>query len=217
MVVVIHHQPWQCNMISSKYQKTIEIFTAIGEAFEDCLILVDMNRPGRLCIYVNSVFFKTTGYTREETIGKNLSFLQGPETSQETIIFMREAFEAKASFCVDLMNYRKDGERFLNRLVILPFRMYGLEFMIGFQNEVPTPLGFDVEGDGVLPVSSGEINHMINSPLVAILMNLEVERRMGNATGKALQACRDAFHQINVFCRHIDEPKRFVGYNPFRS
>lgn len=199
------------------YQKSIQIFTDIGEAFDDCLTLVDMNEPGRRCIYVNGAFCRTTGYTREEVVGENLKVLQGAESSQDAVRFMRKTFEARGSCCVDIMNYRKNGERFLNRLVMLPFRIHELDFMIGFQNEIPTPPEYALEGDGILPVCSGEINHMINSPLAAILLNLDLQRRMGNDTQTAIHACRDAFHQINVFCRHIDEPNRFIGYNPFRS
>jgi len=86
------------------------------------LTLSDIRRPGAPLVYVNSGFEKMTGYPREETVGRNCRFLQGPETSRDTISRMRAAIAHGDSLIVDILNYRKDGTTFWNRLSLTPVK-----------------------------------------------------------------------------------------------
>ena len=46
-------------------------------------------------VYISDEFFKHTGYTVEESLGKNCRFLQGPETDQNDIEHIRMALKVK--------------------------------------------------------------------------------------------------------------------------
>ncbi|NKI19354.1 PAS domain S-box protein [Spongiibacter sp. KMU-166] len=60
--------------------------------------------------WVNSAFTATTGYAIEEVLGRSPgNFLQGPETSQETISLMREHLRKGTPFNVEVQNYSRDG------------------------------------------------------------------------------------------------------------
>jgi hypothetical protein len=49
-------------------------------------------------------------YTREEVLGKNCRFLQGPNTSREAVATLRSAVAAQRNATVELLNYKKNGE-----------------------------------------------------------------------------------------------------------
>jgi PAS domain-containing protein len=80
----------------------------IGDHFKDCFAIVDMAGSSRHCTYVNSAFTRETGFSADETIGRNLAFLQGERSSRVAVDFMRHCFENSLAFCQDIVNYRKD-------------------------------------------------------------------------------------------------------------
>ena len=71
-------------------------------------------------IYVSEEFEVQTGYSPEEALGRNCRFLQGPDTDPKAVEAIRAALEARTTFMIDIVNYRKSGERFVNRLRIRP-------------------------------------------------------------------------------------------------
>ena len=71
-------------------------------------------------VYVNQAFLNVTGYTREEVIGRNCRFLQGPGTDRNTVRAIRESIAAFATIEIEILNYRKDGTSFPNHLRMAP-------------------------------------------------------------------------------------------------
>ncbi|MFP7673780.1 PAS domain-containing protein [Marivita sp. S0852] len=71
-------------------------------------------------VYVNDAFERTTGYQRSSVIGRNCRFLQGPDTDPDTVRQLRSAIEAREDISVDILNYRANGEPFINRLLMAP-------------------------------------------------------------------------------------------------
>ena len=74
-------------------------------------------------IFVSDEFETQTGYSPQEVLGRNCRFLQGPETDQNAIGAIRQALETESPITVDILNYKKDGTKFWNRLRIRP--LYG--------------------------------------------------------------------------------------------
>lgn len=74
----------------------------------------------RNTIYSNSAFTNITGYTRDEIVGTNCKFLQGPETSPDEVQRIRDALNEGRVFQGTLLNYKKDGAPFWNHLTITP-------------------------------------------------------------------------------------------------
>ncbi|MGR2738447.1 EAL domain-containing protein [Billgrantia sp. Q4P2] len=71
-------------------------------------------------VYASGAFCRITGYEPEEVLGKNCRFLQGDETDPESIRAIRQALMERTDVQVTLLNYRKDGTPFWNRLSISP-------------------------------------------------------------------------------------------------
>lgn len=61
-----------------------------------------------------------SGYAREEILGRNCRFLQGPETSRADVDRIRDAVKAVRPIQFDVRNHRKDGSAFWNRLLMAP-------------------------------------------------------------------------------------------------
>lgn len=71
-------------------------------------------------VYVNDAFERMTGYNRSAVIGRNCRFLQGDETDPGDVARLRDCVAANEEVAVDILNYRANGEPFMNRLVISP-------------------------------------------------------------------------------------------------
>lgn len=102
------------------------------------ITIADARLPDNPLIYANAGFERLTGYSASEVIGKNCRFLQGPGTDQATLERLREAIRERREVTVLLLNYRKDGSAFWNRLSITPVRDESGEVthFIGVQSDV---------------------------------------------------------------------------------
>ncbi len=118
----------------------IEDFSKLLEEDETemSVVFTDPHEPDNPMIYVSPEFEHQTGYTVEEAVGRNCRFLQGPETDADAVEAIRAGLRARTRFTIDILNYRKDGTPFVNRLRIRPiFDDAGeLLYFAGAQNPV---------------------------------------------------------------------------------
>jgi len=105
---------------------------AMSVVFSDPLL------PDNPMIYVSEEFEEQTGYSAAEAVGRNCRFLQGTDTNPHAVQAIREGLQARTVFSIDILNYRKDGTPFMNRLRIRPiFDEDGaLRFFVAAQNPV---------------------------------------------------------------------------------
>ena len=71
-------------------------------------------------VSINQAFCSITGYVLDEVAGKKSDFLHGPDTSPHTVASIEQALEGGREFSEQILNYRKNGERFWNSLSISP-------------------------------------------------------------------------------------------------
>ncbi len=110
---------------------------ALGAAGEG-IVIADARLPDMPLIFVNAAFEGVTGYTRAEALGRNCRFLQGPGSDPAALAAIRTALAERRGVVVELLNYRKDGTPFWNRLSITPvFDEAGeVTHFIGVQSDV---------------------------------------------------------------------------------
>nr|AML77670.1 putative LOV domain-containing protein [Selaginella willdenowii] len=92
--------------------------TRIQQSF----VLADPHLPDTPIVHASDFFLKLTGYSREEVMGRNCRFLQGPDTDQEAVEKMRTSIKREQPCTVRVLNYRKNKEPFWNYLHIAPVR-----------------------------------------------------------------------------------------------
>ncbi len=102
-------------------------------------VITDPTRADNPIIAVNAAFERLTGYGREESVGRNCRFLRGPDTEPDATAALRDAVAEARPTLVELLNYRRDGSRFRNAVMIAPlFDEDGAPLLfIGSQMEVP--------------------------------------------------------------------------------
>jgi PAS domain S-box-containing protein len=98
-----------------------------GGAFFDALarsgaplLVTDPRLPDNPLVYVNEAFTRLTGYKPEEVLGRNGRIFQTPNTDPLAIGKVPDAVANKQDVSVDLLNARKDGTPFWNRMHIAP-------------------------------------------------------------------------------------------------
>jgi PAS domain S-box-containing protein len=82
--------------------------------------ITDPRREDDPLVWVNPSFTRISGYSYEESVGRNCRFLQGPATDPEAIAQLRKALQSQQPVTTTLLNYRKDGTAFWNQLSITP-------------------------------------------------------------------------------------------------
>lgn len=145
---------------------------ACSDLFDTPFTIADMDASDHPAIHVNKLFETITGYASHEVIGRNFRFLQGELTARETVRHIRAAVDGGRAVHVDIINYKKDGTPFWNRMVILPLTDAGRRFCIGIQLDVSKRkediIGKEVSELSLPEASPHQIHHEIRTPLSVI-------------------------------------------------
>jgi PAS domain S-box-containing protein len=86
------------------------------------MVITDPRQADNPIVFANQAFQTLTGYGRQEIIGRNCRFLQGPNTDPAAVKSIRQAIERGEDMQIDILNYRKDGATFWNALYLSPVR-----------------------------------------------------------------------------------------------
>ncbi len=89
-------------------------------ATDICFTISDPRREDHPLVWVNPSFTRVTGYSYEESVGRNCRFLQGPATEAAAVDAVRRGLAERRPFTTTLLNYRKDGTAFWNQLAVSP-------------------------------------------------------------------------------------------------
>ncbi|SCX59757.1 PAS domain S-box-containing protein [Klenkia marina] len=122
------------------------------------ITISDPRRRGNPLLWVNRAFTETTGYAFADAVGRNCSFLQGPDTDQREVARIRAAIAAEESVTVTLLNHRADGTPFWNRLSIDP--VLDGEQLVGFvgvQTDVTAEIVAGAERDAARAASEAAL------------------------------------------------------------
>lgn len=115
-----------------------QILTQILDGSVNGITLSDPDQHDNPVVYANRSFELITGYSKEETVGRNCRFLHDQEKDQPELQAIRDAVKDAKPVEVTLKNFRKNGQIFYNRLSITPlFDNEGkLIYFLGVQYDV---------------------------------------------------------------------------------
>ncbi len=111
-------------------------FVAAVRATRMPMIITNPRLPDNPVVFANDAFCRLSGYRRDEIVGRNCRFLQGPQTDRDTVRRIRAAVDAVESIEIDIRNHRKSGETFWNRLLMAPVRDAAGELAYFFASQV---------------------------------------------------------------------------------
>uniref|UniRef100_A0A0A9B8Z1 Phot1 n=1 Tax=Arundo donax TaxID=35708 RepID=A0A0A9B8Z1_ARUDO len=115
-------------------RRGIDLATTL-ERIEKNFVITDPRLPDNPIIFASDSFLQLTEYSREEILGRNCRFLQGPETDRGTVKKIRDAIDSQTEVTVQLINYTKSGQKFWNLFHLQPMRDQkgDVQYFIGVQ------------------------------------------------------------------------------------
>ncbi len=111
-------------------------FAAAVRATRMPMAISNPRLPDNPIVFVNDAFCRLAGYPREEIVGRNCRFLQGADTDRDTVARIRAAVSNREPVRTDILNYRKSGQTFWNRLLMAPVRDAAGEVAYFFASQV---------------------------------------------------------------------------------
>jgi PAS domain S-box-containing protein len=140
----------------------IDPFTAAVRATRMPMIITDPRQPDNPIAFVNDAFCRLTGYAREEILGCNCRFLQGPDTDPADVSKIREAVAAPRPIELDIRNHKKDGTPFWNRLLLAPVHDAGGRLTYFFASQLDVTVERErlaaLEGQNAILAAEREAN-----------------------------------------------------------
>ncbi|XP_078438276.1 phototropin-2-like isoform X2 [Wolffia australiana] len=129
-----HSESWDRLEREKDIRQGIDLATTL-ERIEKNFVITDPRLPDNPIIFASDSFLELTEYTREEILGRNCRFLQGPETDYSAVARIREAIKEQREITVQLINYTKSGKKFWNLFHLQPMRDQKgeLQYFIGVQ------------------------------------------------------------------------------------
>lgn len=118
-------------------ERLAEAFAGFDDR-QHSITISDARRPDLPLVYVNIGFTAFSGYTREESVGRNCRFLQNGYGDQPGLDEIRTAIKSRSGCVTDLINYKRDGAVIHNRLSMHPvFDAVGeLVYYVGLQSNI---------------------------------------------------------------------------------
>ena len=165
---------------------------AASAFFERSDLAVSFADPGRAdepLIYVNPAFCRLVGHEAHECLGRNCRFLQGQGTDPRAVRRIRRAIDEGARSITSIVNYRKDGERFRNGLMVGPVRDAGGEprLLFAMQWDVDRTLELRRVGNGARSWTDEDVDVQLGRFAAVIERVSDVSERVaGDAPPMAL-------------------------------
>lgn len=111
------------------------------ERIQQNFVICDPTLPDCPIVFASDAFLELTEYKREEVLGRNCRFLQGPGTDPKTVSEIRDAVKSGIELTVRILNYTKTGKAFWNMFTLAPMLDSDgtTRFYVGVQVDVTAP------------------------------------------------------------------------------
>eukprot|EP00238_Polyblepharides_amylifera_P013084 CAMPEP_0196599018 /NCGR_PEP_ID=MMETSP1081-20130531/94634_1 /TAXON_ID=36882 /ORGANISM="Pyramimonas amylifera, Strain CCMP720" /LENGTH=664 /DNA_ID=CAMNT_0041924761 /DNA_START=617 /DNA_END=2611 /DNA_ORIENTATION=- len=119
------------------------------ERIQQNFVISDPSLPDCPIVFASDEFLTLTEYTREEILGRNCRFLQGPATDPRAVREIRTAVDAGCECTVRIVNYTKSGKPFWNMFTLAPVMdsTGKVRFFVGVQVNVNALTKTDFQQD----------------------------------------------------------------------
>ena len=187
-----------------------EISTVALAKMPLALVLTNPNLDDNPIVYANRAFEKITRYSSDAVIGRNCRFLQGDETDPAQVRQLAQAVREERDFSVDIVNYRSDGTKFLNRLMITP--LYdderNLQCFLGVQRDMSEGADFDRSQQGGeaarIDAALGEVQHRVKNHLAMVVGMIRMQAR-AKTSKEAFDALARRIESLQLLYQEMTE------------
>jgi PAS domain S-box-containing protein len=124
-----------------RYSKDLERLAMVAKHTTDSVVITDAEGK---TLWTNQAFTRLTGYSLEEVLNRKPGqLLQGKETSLQSIQLLRDAEKRFSDIEIELINYRKNGEKYWVRLKISAIvNAYGERRFIAIQTDITKQVNY---------------------------------------------------------------------------
>jgi len=124
-------------------------------------VLSDPRLPDNPIVFATPGFYKLTGYTMDQVLGRNCRFLQGSGTDPKSVDIVRKAIQSGSDCTVCILNYKADGTPFWNQFFVAALRDADncIVNYVGVQTEIEPDAGANALEDrvnAVMPLANKE-------------------------------------------------------------
>ncbi|MBP9854180.1 MAG: PAS domain-containing protein [Candidatus Omnitrophica bacterium] len=173
-------------------EEQIQIQTKAMESTTDSIFIIDAKKSYFPIIYANPAFYSLTGYTKNEVDGINYFLLYGSDADLRVVEEIKQTMLQGKSFHGEMLNFKKDGQKFWSSLRIAPVRNKkgNTTHYLGIQTDITLMKQRDLEIEeqreellhvtrvGKLAEFVSSLAHEISQPLTAILSYAQAAQRM---------------------------------------
>lgn len=214
-----------------RYSKDLERLAMVAKHTTDSVVITDAEGK---TLWVNQAFTKLTGYTLEEVLNKKPGhLLQGTETSSQAVQLLRDSEKNFTDLEVDLINYRKNGEKYWVRLKISAIvNAYGERRFIAIQTDITSQMNyikmieenqedmdalFSISPDGMVVLDDDHRISHVNAAFEA-MTGLHAKDLSGmtesdlDALLKSICTDPKAYQSIDAFAQVADRPDMKFKY-----
>ena len=93
-----------------------------ADEIRQSVVITDPTQPDNPVVHANEEFYRVTGYAPDEVVGRNWDFLKGSDTDPKAEAALHKAVAEGLPLTVDILNYKKSGTPFWNRVRLRPVR-----------------------------------------------------------------------------------------------
>jgi len=173
-------------------EEQIHIRTKAMDVTSDGIFIIDAQGKDFPIIYSNHSFQVMTGHAKKDILGKNFFLLYGAIADSRSAEEIKNILLEDKSFHGEMLNFRKNGEKFWNYMRIAPVRDANgfVTHYVGIQTDVTLMRQRDFEIKeqreellhvtrvGKLAEFVSSLAHEISQPLTAILSYAQAAQRM---------------------------------------
>jgi PAS domain S-box-containing protein len=173
-------------------EEQIYIRTKAMEATADGIFIIEAQKKNLSVMYANQSFYTMTGQLKKDIIGKDYFLHYAPDSDRRIIGEIKQTLRQGKTFQGEMLNSRKNGEKYWNLLRISPVRddKGVVTHYIGIKTDVTVMRQRDLEikeqREQLLHVTRvgkmaefvSSLAHEISQPLTAILSYAQAAQRM---------------------------------------
>lgn len=173
-------------------EEQVLICTKAIESTTEGIFIIDTQKQDFPVIYANSSFQKMTGYAKREILGQSYFLFYGVDADPRVVNEIKHTIRKGKSFQGEMLNFKKNGEKYWNSLRIAPVRdsSGAVTHSVGIQTDVTLMREKELEIDeqreellhvtrvGKLAEFVSSLAHEISQPLTAILSYAQAAQRM---------------------------------------